>query len=333
MQVSAGYLRLVERLAKEHGWDVDELFAAAGLSPEIIGSPSGRIPYSNLNRLIVRLDELSGAADLGLQLASKVAANTYHLLGMSMMSCANGLESLNYFLRYQHIAGTVGTTELDMGCDQGEARIIWTPRSDSINRHIAELIVAGGVSMSRYIAGDTLSLSRVTFTHKAPDNLFKHQAYFKAPVLFDQAETAVYFDTQVLYQPFDNADREVHRILDEQLRKFEQEMGGGQLSLAEHVARLLERSMQSGCKFSIDSVAAQLKIGRRSLQRSLRQEQTRYSTILDEVRRKNVKTYLDQGLLLADVAYLLGFNDQSSFNRAFKKWWGCSPTEYIATNQ
>jgi AraC-like DNA-binding protein len=33
---------------------------------------------------------------------------------------------------------------------------------------------------------------------------------------------------------------------------------------------------------------------------------------------------------LSQIAYLLGFSDQANFSRAFRRWTGCSPTEYCS---
>ena len=36
----------------------------------------------------------------------------------------------------------------------------------------------------------------------------------------------------------------------------------------------------------------------------------------------------DPGLSLLDIAYLLGFSEQSAFQRAFKRWTGATPGDY-----
>ncbi|MGW8161834.1 MAG: helix-turn-helix domain-containing protein [Desulfobulbales bacterium] len=36
----------------------------------------------------------------------------------------------------------------------------------------------------------------------------------------------------------------------------------------------------------------------------------------------------DQNMALAEVSFLLGFSDQSTFSRAFKSWTGKSPVQY-----
>ncbi|SHJ12741.1 Helix-turn-helix domain-containing protein [Desulfatibacillum alkenivorans DSM 16219] len=55
-----------------------------------------------------------------------------------------------------------------------------------------------------------------------------------------------------------------------------------------------------------------------------------YREILDYVRRETALQYLQKGeMTLCDIAYLLGFSEQSAFNRAFKRWTGKSPKSFL----
>ena len=64
----------------------------------------------------------------------------------------------------------------------------------------------------------------------------------------------------------------------------------------------------------------------RTLHRRLGAEGTSFQDVLDDTRRELAEQYLSRGdLSLADTTYLLGFNDQSSFFRAYRRWFGTSP--------
>lgn len=66
----------------------------------------------------------------------------------------------------------------------------------------------------------------------------------------------------------------------------------------------------------------------RSLQRHLREHGSSFNALADEVREATARLYLDQpDMALAEIAYLLGFGDQSAFTRAFKRWTGRTPRE------
>jgi AraC-like DNA-binding protein len=67
----------------------------------------------------------------------------------------------------------------------------------------------------------------------------------------------------------------------------------------------------------------------RTLQRRLAEEGGVFNDLLDTIRFRAAKSYLAQGDIAgSEVAYLLGFAEQSSFNRAFKRWSGLTPSEY-----
>ncbi len=77
-----------------------------------------------------------------------------------------------------------------------------------------------------------------------------------------------------------------------------------------------------------EKVAGQLNMSVRSLQRRLKEAGTTFRTLLEAVRKDLAATYIrDPDIELVEVAFLLGFSDQSAFSRAFKRWTGCSPSE------
>ena len=64
----------------------------------------------------------------------------------------------------------------------------------------------------------------------------------------------------------------------------------------------------------------------RTLQRRLAEGQVGFSDLLDEVRRELVQRYLrDEKISLVEVAFLLGFSEQSTFNHAFRAWFETTP--------
>lgn len=81
---------------------------------------------------------------------------------------------------------------------------------------------------------------------------------------------------------------------------------------------------------SLEAVAANFNISPRSLQRKLKEEGVSFIQIVDEVRRKLAVHYLSSGAYqVKDVAYILGYNEQSAFIRAFRRWTGKTPLEYV----
>jgi len=66
----------------------------------------------------------------------------------------------------------------------------------------------------------------------------------------------------------------------------------------------------------------------RTLQRRLSEEGFTYKQLLESVRHTLAEQYIrDERLSLNEISYLLGFSEQSSFSRAFKRWTGKSPSQ------
>jgi len=77
-----------------------------------------------------------------------------------------------------------------------------------------------------------------------------------------------------------------------------------------------------------EKVARDLGLSVRSLQRRLAEAGTSFRDLLDTSRQEMALSYIrEPEIELAEIAFLLGFSDQSAFSRAFKRWTGNTPNE------
>jgi AraC-like DNA-binding protein len=77
------------------------------------------------------------------------------------------------------------------------------------------------------------------------------------------------------------------------------------------------------------SVARQLNMSARTLQRRLAEEGETYQGLLDRARKETASRYLSRSnLAIGEVAYLLGFSEPAPFHRAFKRWFGVTPERF-----
>jgi AraC-like DNA-binding protein len=79
------------------------------------------------------------------------------------------------------------------------------------------------------------------------------------------------------------------------------------------------------------AVARALGLSGRTLQRRLAAEGVTFRDLVDRFREEEAERLLDAGALaLSEVALRLGFSDQTAWNRAFRRWKGSSPSEWLA---
>ena len=85
--------------------------------------------------------------------------------------------------------------------------------------------------------------------------------------------------------------------------------------------------------FAAEDVAQALNLSKRTLQRKLAHEDVSFTQLLDRYREEKAMSMLLHTPSIASVAYALGYEEQSSFNRAFKRWTGLTPSEWLSRDQ
>jgi AraC-like DNA-binding protein len=101
-------------------------------------------------------------------------------------------------------------------------------------------------------------------------------------------------------------------------------------SIASRVRSSLFELLPSG-QTSIDDVANNLAVSKRTLQRHLSDEKTSFQQELNKTRESLARHYLVNSTYSgAQISFLLGFEDPNSFVRAFRSWTGETPEQVRA---
>jgi AraC-like DNA-binding protein len=100
-------------------------------------------------------------------------------------------------------------------------------------------------------------------------------------------------------------------------------------TFSREVGRTIGKELMGGREINLDIVAKNLAMSPRNLQLKLKEEGATYQEILDDLRKKVALDNLkEQGASIGDLAFLLGYSDQSAFNHAFKRWTGKTPRQF-----
>ena len=83
------------------------------------------------------------------------------------------------------------------------------------------------------------------------------------------------------------------------------------------------------CSLSIDYIAEEMNLSKRTLQRRLQQQNISFAQLRDQVRFHHAITYLvEQSMSIDSISSSLDFSDRTSFTNAFKRWTGLSPSTF-----
>lgn len=102
------------------------------------------------------------------------------------------------------------------------------------------------------------------------------------------------------------------------------------ISLEEQVVALIKEALIFD-EPTRQQIASLLNVSVRTLQRHLQKEGHTFKSLLANTRIELCREYLkDRRFSCSDMAFLLGYRDPSQFFKAFKSWFGVTPSQYRA---
>ena len=317
---------LAEALEKNYQVDPEPIFREAGLDTARINVPGARFSYAGLQSLWQRAVEVTGDPALGVAVGQHLRPTTLHALGYAWFASATLAGALACLARYYRVITTapvdIQTRNPASGVlDVGFQRMDEPPHPAAIDCFYSAML-----KLLRSATDGHFSPLRLTLQRPDPGRMDTYVEIFSAPVSFGNAENAMYLDPAELDKPLPGRNAELARASERIVERYLQSLDPARV--ASEVQQLLLRLLPSG-KATQEEVAKQTFRSVSTLQRQLQNEGTSFRELRETTRRTLAERYLkDPEHSLGEIAFLLGFSDQSNFSRAFRRWTGMSPREF-----
>ena len=300
----------------------------AGVSRSLLQDADGRVPHSAMMKFWNRALVLTGDEHLGIHLAEAAPMQSFEVHAYAMLSSSTLREALRRACRYQRLIHEATDLVFEEGAHEGVLRHA-LPGGRPVPRHPAEFLATLWVRIGRLVTGTPWAPRLVCFAHEQPNAAGEHARVFQAPVQFSGGFTAMHFPNEILDTSNPHADAHLARLLDRYAEGLLKHIVSRHSPAARLRAWLVE-VFSSGSPTAA-SAARALHMSVRTLHRHLREEGTSFRELLDQLRQEQAVALLSNPRYsIAEVGFLLGFGEISSFSRAFKRWSGRSPAEYRA---
>ncbi len=199
---------------------------------------------------------------------------------------------------------------------------------DFVSQQIADLLMVFTIHELNGFLLEKIKPNSVVYPHKI-SNPKEYERVFRCKPIKRVDEYSIEFKNSYWDEPILTANYELQKLF---LQKISSESKGKSSSISFQV-KILEYLMKNAYLgiLSLDDVAANFNLTPRSLQRRLQDESVTFQQLADSVRKSLALHYLESGKYqIQEISTILGYNELSAFSRAFKRWTGKAPIEYMA---
>jgi AraC-like DNA-binding protein len=322
---NGGLSRLAYARAKAEGIDVAPLLKKSGLTLQQMDDAKARVKVrdqiSFLNLIANALDD----EFLGFHLAVPSDPREIGLLYYVAATSETLIEALQRTARYSSIVNQGVAIKCN---DDKEINLIfhYVGVSRHLDLHQIEFFVTVLVQVCRKLTGRRLVPS-VRLTHHRNITNPEYQDFFGNKVEFGATVDEVTFSASARDLPVVSADPYLNEILiaycDEAMANGKNNVGSFRSAVETLIAQLLPHG-----NVRANEIARRLGLSPRSFARRLAAEHASYSDVLKNLRLHLAERYLaDDSLSISQIAWLLGYQEVSTFTHAYKRQTGQSPRE------
>jgi AraC-like DNA-binding protein len=315
------------------GLKSSKLLRSLGISEFDLQSPYTALPLEQFVALAESVAGILKRPYLGLEMGEQF---TFANLGpfYTLFTLATDLKAaLATLTRYHKVLQTRTNYEIVRGpqasiCSYSIADpSIWPRRQD------AEFELASVCMLIRHLTNDHWAPVRVDFEHSLRNRAQRLKLFFRAPVGGNASANSL----TILNEDMDRLlrwglgprDATLLPVLERHLMDLVRAETVVSQTVSDRTSMHIARTLGHAA-LSLETTAARFGMSSRTLRRRLSDEKTSFRKLLQMQRRSKIEAILSDGQVpLTTLAGRVSYSDGAVLSRAFKRWTGASPAEYL----
>lgn len=324
--IDSDFVSLLLSGVRAAGYDVHSILKRAGVDAKDLDARGGRLPQAKFAQLISTITRIT--RDEFWMIGSRpIKPGSFRLMCRLMIHCRSLREAIRLGCQFYHVVSDDFVIRLAEGPHDASLFVIDHVADPRRKRMLNGAVLLFAYSLMCWLAGRRLPLNTVHYTFAEEPFSQELEAFYRAPLFFDQPRTEIRFDAKILDLPI---------MPDEQrLRRFFASMPNALLvryrdesSIAERVRGIIRRNLKRA--LPLEDIARMLELSPQTLRRRLIEEENLgFQEIKDRLRQDVAEHLLKRShLSLEEIGASLGFAEPSTFHRAFRRWTGVAPGEF-----
>jgi len=308
----------------ELGGDADDIARRAGLPDGCLDSGDQLVDDVAIARALELAAHELDCPELGLRIGSRQDLNVLGPLGMAVRHSSTLRDALHHATSYMFVhARGLG---LQVVSDPQGARGVVGVRYDvgparPYSAQGTAMVLAFLHRVGLDLVGGPYGLRTIDLPFR-PHSLAAYESYFGVPVRVDQGTAMARVAANLDAARIPGRDDELERLALAMLERHRRDPADEVVAL---VRSALVPTLSVGTP-TVASVAGQLNVHPRTLQRLLEGAGTTFGMVLDDLRRQTARRLLTTtDLSIAQVARQVGYVEPATFSRRARAWWGVSP--------
>ncbi|UAA40042.1 AraC family transcriptional regulator ligand-binding domain-containing protein [Paraneptunicella aestuarii] len=305
------------------GIDRDILLAKTGLSEKQLNQ-SGELVSTTIYESLYQLAENKlQCKTIGFDFGKVIEPDRWGVLGYIAYTAQSVKSALENQRKYQTLVGNLGAPLQEVQEDY--ILLKWMPAYHCSHNTVEE-IITGWVALAKHLTNNKIRPQAIYFSHRCQSDLQQFKDYFGCDVQFEWDYHGIKVDKSLASTPFTKHEPEIHNLLCQHAGKMVNNLA--ERLPVEIVTKFITTQLPLGVP-EIEDAAQNLQISVRTLQRKLSEHQLTFTGLIDSIRKDLALSYLrNTNTKIVYIAQMLGFSEQSAFQRAFKRWTDQTPKQF-----
>lgn len=327
--ITSSYSRLLAREMRLQERELPRLLRGTGLSQSVLlPGDETRLSGAQQLQIIENARGINGAPDLGLKAGRQLQPSTHGPIGYLALSSPDLITALQSLQDFLPLRIAIAQLHLESTGPWLSCRLqLSIDAPPDPKRMLLECFALLLQALVESVIGRPLIEGRFEFEFGPPAYLDLYPEYFHSPVDFSHSCSQLLIPAALVRTANTAGDAHTHSLARDLCQNLLQRVPGASLSMTDRVKRLL-LSMPLG-EAREEQIARALFVSKRTLARRLEVEGSGYRQIREQLLAELAGRHLkDNSLSVEAVAAALGYHDAANFRRAFRRWYGQSPSAF-----